>query len=101
MKRLLGVYSKAFHLRSFPSRLQGLKKLYADDVVKGVPSDAVDKLGKMLAFLNDREDPEELRTLPPWKVHALSGDRKGTWSLSVTASGRLTLLTVGTVTYRG
>jgi hypothetical protein len=89
MKRLLGVYSKAFHLRSFPSRLQGLKKLYADDVVKGVPSDAVDKLGKMLAFL------------PPWKVHALSGDRKGTWSLSVTASGRLTLLTVGTVTCRG
>jgi toxin HigB-1 len=36
------------------------------------------------------EDPEELRALPSWKVHTLSGDRKGTWSLSVTANWRLT-----------
>jgi proteic killer suppression protein len=35
-------------------------------------------------------DPEELRTLPSWKVHTLTGDRKGTWSLSVTANRRLT-----------
>ena len=48
---------------------KGLKKLYADDVEKGVPSDAVDKLRKMLAFLDDMEDPEELRALSSWKVH--------------------------------
>jgi proteic killer suppression protein len=52
-----------------------LKKLYADDVTKGVPPDAVDKLRKMLAFLDDMEDPEELRALPSWKVHTLTGDR--------------------------
>jgi toxin HigB-1 len=69
---------------------KGLKKLYADDVAKGVPPDAVDKLRKMLAFLDDMEDPEELRALPSWKVHTLTGDRKGTWSLSVTANRRLT-----------
>jgi len=69
---------------------KGLKKLYADDVEKGVPSDAVDKLRKMLAFLDDMEDPEELRALPSWKVHTLTGDRKGIWSLSVTANRRLT-----------
>ena len=69
---------------------KGLKKLYADDVEKGVPSDAVDKLRKMLAFLDDMEDPEELRAIPFWKVHTLTGDRKGTWSLSVTANRRLT-----------
>jgi toxin HigB-1 len=44
----------------------------------------------MLAFLDDMADPEELRTLPSWKVHTLTGDRKGTWSLSVTANRRLT-----------
>jgi proteic killer suppression protein len=44
----------------------------------------------MLAFLDDMEDPEELRALPSWKVHTLTGDRKGTWSLSVTANRRLT-----------
>ena len=69
---------------------KGLKKLYADDVARGVPSDTVDKLRKMLAFLDDMEDPEELRALPSWKVHILTGDRKGTWSLGVTANRRLT-----------
>ena len=69
---------------------KGLKKLYADDVARGVPPDTIDKLRKMLAFLDDMEDPEELRALPSWKVHILTGDRKGTWSLSVTANRRLT-----------
>jgi toxin HigB-1 len=69
---------------------KGLKKLYAGDVAKGVPPDAVDKLSKMFAFLDDMEDPEELRALPSWRVHTLTGDRKGTWSLSVTANWRLT-----------
>ena len=30
---------------------KGLKRLYVDDVAKGVPPDTVDKLRKMLAFL--------------------------------------------------
>ncbi len=69
---------------------KGLKALYADDMAKGVPPDAVDKLRKMLAFLDDMQNPEELRSLPAWKVHTLSGDRKGTWSLHVTRNRRLT-----------
>jgi proteic killer suppression protein len=44
----------------------------------------------MLAFLEGMEDAEELRSLPAWKVHTLSGDRKGAWSLSVTRNRRLT-----------
>jgi len=69
---------------------KGLKKLYAEDSAKGVPPDTVDKLRKMLAFLDDMQDPEELRLLPTWKVHTLTGDRRGTWSLSVTRNRRLT-----------
>jgi toxin HigB-1 len=69
---------------------KGLKKLYADDVAKGVPPDSVEKLKKMLGFLDDMEEPEEMRALPSWKAHLLTGDRKGTWSLSVTANRRLT-----------
>jgi proteic killer suppression protein len=34
--------------------------------------------------------PDELRSLPSWKVHTLTGDRNGTWSLSVTRNRRLT-----------
>jgi toxin HigB-1 len=69
---------------------KGLRKLYAEDIARGVPPDAVEKLRKMLAFLDDMEDPEEMRALPTWKAHLLTGDRKGTWSLSVTANRRLT-----------
>lgn len=50
----------------------------------------MEKLRKMLAFLDDMEDPEEMRALPTWKARLLTGDRKGTWSLSVTANRRLT-----------
>lgn len=76
-------------IRNFAHK--GLKKLYADDATKGVPPDTVDKLRKIFAFLDDMDDPEELRALPLWKVHTLMGDRRGTWSLSVTANRRLTL----------
>ena len=36
----------------------------------------------------ERED--ELRAVPSWKAHHLSGDRRGTWSLFVTKNWRLT-----------
>ena len=55
---------------------KGMKRLYAEDSAKGVPPDTVDKLRKMLAFLDDMQDPEELRSLPAWKVHTLTGDRR-------------------------
>jgi toxin HigB-1 len=69
---------------------KGLKRLYEEDVARGVPPDTVDKLRKMLAFLDEMENPEELRSLPSWKAHLLTGNRKGFWSLYVTANRRLT-----------
>lgn len=69
---------------------KGLKQLYSEDNAKGVPPDTVDKLRKMFAYLDNMENPEELRTLTAWKVHTLTGNRKGTWSLSVTRNRRLT-----------
>jgi proteic killer suppression protein len=75
-------------IRNFAHK--GLKRLYTEDSAKGVPPDTVDKLRKMFAYLDNIEDPEELRALPAWKVHTLTGERKGTWSLSVTRNRRLT-----------
>jgi proteic killer suppression protein len=69
---------------------KGLKKLYEEDSVRGIPAGTADKLRKMLAFLDGMGSPEELRGLPTWKAHMLTGDRKGTWSLSVTGNLRLT-----------
>ncbi len=75
-------------IRNFTHK--GLKKLYAEDSPKAVPQGAADKLRKMLAFLENMQDAEELRALAVWKAHTLTGDRKGTWSLSVTRNLRLT-----------
>jgi toxin HigB-1 len=77
-------------IRNFSHK--GLKRLYSEDSAKGVPPDTVDKLRKMFAYLDNMEDPEELRTLTAWKAHMLTGDRKGTWSLNVTRNRRLTFL---------
>jgi hypothetical protein len=63
-----------------------MQRFYTEDSAKGVPPDTVDKLQKMFVYLDNMEDPEELRTLTVWKVHTLTGDRKGIWSLSVTSA---------------
>ncbi|PWT99658.1 MAG: plasmid maintenance system killer [Terriglobia bacterium] len=75
-------------IRSFTHK--GLKRLYEDGNAKGVSPDTVDKLRKMFFFLDTMQEAEELRTLASWKVHTLTGDRKGTWSLNVTRNCRLT-----------
>ena len=75
-------------IRSFVHK--GLKQLYLEDRTKGLPSDTLDKLRKMLAYLDDMEDAEELRSLQAWKAHTLTGGRKGNWSLYVTRNRRLT-----------
>ena len=69
---------------------KGLRRLYEENASKGLSADTVDKLRKMLTFLDAMEGAEELRGLPTWKAHALKGDRKGTWSLHVTRNRRLT-----------
>lgn len=44
----------------------------------------------MISFLQDMEREDELHTIPIWKAHKLTGNRKGEWSLFVTKNWRLT-----------
>jgi proteic killer suppression protein len=69
---------------------KGVKRLYTEDSSKGLPTGVVDKLRKMLAFLQGMEEVDELRCIPVWKAHLLGGGRKGSWSLHVTKNWRLT-----------
>ncbi len=71
---------------------KGIKRLYMEDNAKGLPADTVDKLRKMLVFLQDMENADELHAISLWKAHQMKGDRKGTWSLHVTRNWRLTFL---------
>lgn len=78
-------------IRSITHR--GLRRLFVANDPRGLPPASVDKLRKMLAFLQDMEDPTELWALGVWKPHRLAGDRRAFWSLHVTRNWRLTFRT--------
>jgi proteic killer suppression protein len=68
---------------------KGLRRLYEDDDPKGLPASSVDKLRKIVAYLEAMEEASDLRRIPTWKAHLLTGQRKGTWSLHVTRNWRM------------
>jgi toxin HigB-1 len=69
---------------------KGLRLLIEEDDPSGVPADASEKLRRMVAFLQDMESENQLRQVPSWRAHVLTGNRKGTWSLFVSRNWRLT-----------
>jgi toxin HigB-1 len=69
---------------------KGLRRFIEADDSSGLQAAVVEKLRRILSFLQDMEREEELHTVPGWKAHLMSGDRKGTWSLFVTKNWRLT-----------
>lgn len=69
---------------------KGLRRFIENDDASGLQPAVVEKVRRMVSFLQDMEREEELRTVPSWKAHMLSGDRKGTWSLFVTKNWRIT-----------
>ena len=64
--------------------------IIVDDDASGLQPAVVDKVRHIVTFLQDMERENELRTVPSWKAHQLTGDRKGAWSLFVTKNWRLT-----------
>jgi len=69
---------------------KGLRRLIVDDDRSGSPPAIVSKISKIVSFLQDMEQESELRAVPSWKAHQMTGDRKGTWSLFVTRNWRIT-----------
>ena len=69
---------------------KGLRRFIEDDDASGLQPAVVAKVQRIVSFLQDMEAEEELRTVPSWKAHTLTGNRKGTWSLFVTKNWRMT-----------
>ena len=68
----------------------GPRRFIENDDSAGLQTVVVPKVRKIVSFLQDMEQESELRTVPSWRAHQLTGARKGTWSLSVTRNWRLT-----------
>lgn len=71
-------------------RHKGLKRFIENDDASGLPAAFVEKIRNILSFLQDMEDADEVKTIPSWRAHLLTGDRRGTWSLTVTRNWRVT-----------
>ena len=69
---------------------KGLRRFIEKDDSSGLPAGFVEKIRNILSFLQDMENADELRDIPSWRAHRLAGDRKGTWSLTVTPNWRST-----------
>lgn len=73
-------------IRSFAHR--GLKRLYERDDASGIRPDLLDKVRTILAQLDDAQIIDDMRT-PSFRLHALRGDLKGYWSVTVKANWRI------------
>lgn len=73
-------------IRSFKHR--GLKRLYERGDRSGIRSDLVDTVERILTVLDSATTPQAL-DLPRYRLHALKGDLKGLWSVTVRANWRI------------
>jgi len=69
-------------------RHKGLRQLFEDDNPKGVNAEHVRKLKQILALLDAAQDVDAL-DYATFRLHALKGDLKGFWSLTVRANWRV------------
>lgn len=68
---------------------KGLKRLYEDDNPKGIRPDLIDRIRNLLVILDTAQTLGELEKIPSLRLHALKGDLKGYWAITVRANWRL------------
>ena len=76
------------HIRSV--RHRGLRRFIEDNDDRGIRRDLVDRVRNILAVLILALDMNAVKGPPGWRIHQLSGDRAGTWSIAVSGNWRIT-----------
>jgi len=80
-------------IRSFKHR--GLRRLYEEDEPRGIRSDLIDAVNRILTVLDSAMTPQAL-DVPRYRLHPLKGDLKGYWSVTVRANWRIIFRFEGT-----
>ena len=68
---------------------RGAQTFFETGSTKGIRADWSKRLLARLTTLDAAEEREEM-DVPGWDLHELSGDRKRTWSIKLTANYRMT-----------
>jgi toxin HigB-1 len=74
-------------IKSFKHK--GLERFFQVGSTRGIQSAHAKKLRLQLAALDTACDIEDMR-IPGYRLHPLSGNRKETWSISVSGNWRIT-----------
>ena len=68
---------------------KGLEIFFTKDDLRLLDRKQIPKIRRVLDLLDIIKDVQELN-LPGYGLHPLTGDRKGTWSIKVSANWRIT-----------
>jgi len=74
-------------IKSFKHK--GLEKFYESGSTRGIQANHAKKLRMQLAALDTAQSIDDM-DIPGYRLHQLTGDRKGFWSITVNANWRLT-----------
>jgi len=74
-------------IRSFKHK--GLERFFHSGTKSGIQASHATRLRLILGRLNASVTPQDMN-LPGLKLHSLSGDRDGTWSVNVSGNWRVT-----------
>ncbi len=64
-------------------------RVFAGRRTKKIPPDVLERAEAKLAVLDQVESLEELKLPPSNRLHKLSGDREGQWSISINKQWRI------------
>ena len=74
-------------IKSFKHK--GLEKFYESGSTKGIQANLARKLRVQLAALDTAQSMDDM-DIPGYRLHQLTGDRRGIWTITVNANWRLT-----------
>ena len=69
-------------------RHKGLRRFWESGDTRGVPGDLAKRLNRRLDDLEAAVSPDDLR-IPGYRLHPLTGQRVGCWSVRVSGNWRL------------
>jgi proteic killer suppression protein len=74
-------------IKSFKHK--GLEKFYGNGSTRGIQANRVKKLRMQLAALDTAQSIDDM-DVPGYRLHQLTGNRRGIWTITVNANWRLT-----------
>jgi proteic killer suppression protein len=74
-------------IKSFKHK--GLEKFYESGSTKGIQANHAKKLRMQLVALDTAQSIDDM-DIPGYRLHQLTGDRRGIWTITVNANWRLT-----------